>query len=272
MRIDILTLFPEFVAQVGAYGVTGRAVAGGLLDLHVWNPRDDADNRHGSIDDRPYGGGPGMVMQAEPLRRTLARARAARGGDGAPVIALTPQGERFDREWARRLAAGSGAVLVCGRYEGIDERFLAEDADFELSLGDFVVSGGELPAMLVVDAVARLLPGALGDADSAAEDSFERGLLDHPHYTRPPEFAGRGVPEVLMSGDHAAIARWREKQALGRTWLRRPDLLENLALSQRQRELLREFIRELDGTDRDRGTGNDAASSRGGSQAPDESL
>lgn len=245
MRVDILTLFPDFVAGVGAYGVTGRAVARGLLDLRVWNPRDDAGNRHGSVDDRPYGGGPGMVMQAAPLRRALARARAARGDDGAAVIALTPQGERFDHAWARRLAAGRGAILVCGRYEGIDERFLAEDVDFELSLGDFVLSGGELPAMVVVDAIARLLPGALGDEDSAAEDSFATGLLDHPHYTRPPELAGSGVPEVLLSGDHAAVDRWREKQALGRTWLRRPDLLEGLQLSERQRALLREFIESL---------------------------
>lgn len=244
MRIDILTLFPEFVSQVAAYGVTGRAVARGLLGLHVWNPRDDAGNRYGSVDDRPYGGGPGMVMQAPPLRRALARARAGRGGDGAPVIALTPQGERFDQDWARRLAEGNGAILVCGRYEGIDERFLEEDTDVELSVGDFVLSGGELPAMIVADAVARLLPGALGDADSAAEDSFAAGLLDHPHYTRPPDLAGSAVPEVLLSGDHEAIARWREKQALGRTWLRRPDLLEGLTLSERQRELLREFIQE----------------------------
>lgn len=244
MRFDVLTLFPEFVAQVAAYGVTGRAVSRDLLGVHVWNPRDDADNRHGSIDDRPYGGGPGMVMQAPPLRRALTRARADRGDDGAPVIALTPQGERFDQAWAARLAESGGAILVCGRYEGIDERFLKRDADFELSVGDFVLSGGELPAMLVIDAVTRLLPGALGDEDSAAEDSFSTGRLDYPHYTRPPDMDGNAVPEVLLSGDHAAIERWREKQALGRTWLRRPDLLEGLTLSERQRELLREFIAE----------------------------
>lgn len=244
MRFDILTLFPEFVSQIGAYGVTGRAVTGGLLGLHVWNPRDDAGNRYGSVDDRPYGGGPGMVMQAPPLRRALARARADRGDDGAPVIALTPQGERFDQAWAERLAAGGGAILVCGRYEGIDERFLERDADFELSVGDFVLSGGELPAMLVVDAIARLLPGALGGEDSAAEDSFSAGRLDYPHYTRPPDLEGDTVPEVLLSGDHEAIARWREKRALGRTWLRRPELLEGLELTERQRELLREYIRE----------------------------
>lgn len=245
MRFDILTLFPDFVSQVAAYGVTGRAVARELLSVHAWNPRADADNRHGSIDDRPYGGGPGMVMQAPPLRRALARARAGRGDDGAPVIALTPQGERFDQAWAARLAEGGGAILVCGRYEGIDERFLERDADLEMSVGDFVLSGGELPAMLVVDAIARLLPGALGDEDSAAEDSFSAGRLDYPHYTRPSALEGETVPEVLLSGDHGAIARWREKQALGRTWLRRPDLLEGLALSERQQELLREFIESL---------------------------
>ena len=173
---------------------------------------------------------------------------AGRGGDGAPVIALTPQGERFDQAWAARLAAGPGAILVCGRYEGIDERFMAADVDLELSIGDVVLSGGELPAMLVVDAVARLLPGVLGDADSAAEDSFAAGLLDHPHYTRPAALDDMAVPEVLLSGDHAAIARWREKQALGRTWLRRPDLLEGLVLTDRQRELLQEFIRETGGS------------------------
>lgn len=248
MRFDILTLFPDFVAAVADYGVTGRAVDRGLMELATWNPREDAGNRHGSVDDRPFGGGPGMVMQAPPLRRSLARARAGRGGDGAPVIALTPQGERFDQAWAARLAAGPGAILVCGRYEGIDERFMAADVDLELSIGDVVLSGGELPAMLVVDAVARLLRGALGDADSAAEDSFAGGLLDHPHYTRPAALDDAPVPEVLLSGDHAAIARWREKRALGRTWLRRPDLLEGLTLSDRQRELLREFIRETGGS------------------------
>lgn len=248
MRIDVLTLFPDLVSQVAAYGVTGRAVTRRILDLAIWNPRDDAGNRHGSVDDRPFGGGPGMVMQAPPLRRALARARAARGDDGAPVIALTPQGERFDQSWARRLVDGPGAILVCGRYEGIDERFLSADVDCELSIGDFVLSGGELPAMVVVDALARLLPGALGDADSAVEDSFEAGLLDHPHYTRPAELDGGAVPDILLSGDHAAVARWREKTALGRTWLRRPDLLEGRTLSERQKDLLREFILEQGGS------------------------
>lgn len=241
MRFDVISLFPELVAQVGAHGVTGRAVTRALLHIHTWNPRAQADNRRASIDERPYGGGPGMVMQAGPLNRTLALIRQQRG-DSAPVIALTPQGERFDHHWAVQLADGDGAILVSGRYEGIDQRFLAASADCELSLGDFVLSGGELVAMTVIDAVARLLPGALGDADSANQDSFAAGLLDHPHYTRPQFEAGRAVPSLLLSGNHAAIARWRLKQALGQTWLRRPDLLDGMTLSQEQRRLLAEFV------------------------------
>lgn len=246
MRFDVLSLFPELIAQVGAYGVTGRAAARDLLILHSWNPRDDARavdaNRHASVDDRPYGGGPGMVLQAPVLRACLQRARA--GGAAGPVLALSPQGARFDQAWARRLAGEGAAILLCGRYEGIDERFMAREVDAEISIGDFVLSGGELPAMLVIDAVARLLPGALGDAGSAAEDSFAAGLLDHPHYTRPPDDAGDTVPAVLLSGDHAAIARWRLKQALGRTWLRRPDLLDAFSLDAEARELLAEFVSE----------------------------
>lgn len=245
MRFDVVTLFPEFVAQVGAYGVTGRAVERGLLALHTWNPRDEAGNRHGSVDDRPYGGGPGMVMQVGPLRRTLERVRAERK-DRAPVVALTPQGESFNQSWARALVERGGAVLVSGRYEGIDERFMETEVDVELSLGDFVLSGGELPAMAVIDAAARLLPGVLGDDASAQEDSFTDGLLDHPHYTRSEGNEAGPVPEVLLSGDHAAVARWRLKQALGRTWLRRPDLLVEKELTDEQRELLREFIRETE--------------------------
>jgi len=243
MRIDVLTLFPELVAEVGAWGVTGRAVERGLLALHTWNPRAYADNRHGSVDDRPFGGGPGMVMQGQPLEAALASARRARD-DPAPVIALGPAGERFDQAMAERLAAGPGAILVAGRYEGIDERFVRAHVDFELSIGDYVLSGGELAAMVVVDAVSRLLPGALGHEDSAAEDSFSAGLLDHPHYTRPRDDGRGDVPEVLFSGDHAAIERWRLKQALGRTWLRRPGLLDGVPLSDEARALLREFIAE----------------------------
>lgn len=241
MRIDVITLFPDFVSVVGGYGVTGRACANQLLDLHCWNPRDEAQNRHNNIDARAYGGGPGMVMQVAPLRRSLQAARSARA-DNAPVIYLSPQGERFDQAWARRLAAGDGAVLVSGRYEGIDERFIQSEVDMELSVGDFVLSGGELPAMLVIDAIARLLPGALGDGESAQQDSFSDGLLDHPHYTRPEQDEAGDVPAILLSGDHAAINRWRLKQALGRTWLRRPELLDGMDLSNEQQELLQEFI------------------------------
>ena len=244
MRIDVVTLFPEFVAAVADYGITGRAISNQLFALHTWNPRDQAQNRHNNVDARAYGGGPGMVMQVGPLRRSLQAVRAARG-DEAPVIFLSPQGERFNQSYARHLASGSGAILISGRYEGIDERFLQSEVDMELSVGDFVLSGGELPAMLVIDAIARLLPGALGDAQSAIQDSFSDGLLDHPHYTRPEQDAAGQVPEVLLSGDHAAIDRWRLKQALGRTWLRRPELVEELELSAEQRLLLKEFVAEL---------------------------
>ena len=244
MRIDVLTLFPEFVSTVAEYGITGRAASNKLFELHTWNPRDEAQNRHNSVDDRAYGGGPGMVMQIEPLRRSLKAVRAARD-DNAPVIVLSPQGERFDQAYARRLAAGSGAILISGRYEGFDERFIQSEVDLELSVGDYVLSGGELPAMVVIDAIARLLPGALGDAESAVQDSFTAGLLDHPQYTRPEHDKSGQVPEVLLSGDHAAIDRWRLKQALGRTWLRRPDLVENLELNTEKQQLLKEFLDEL---------------------------
>ena len=243
MRIDVVTLFPEWVGQLQEFGVVGRGLRESRLELACWNPRDDADNASGRIDDRPYGGGPGMVMQAAPLAATLDRVRAARKAR-APVIMPCPQGERFDQRWAERLAAGDGFVLVCGRYEGIDQRFVDAHVDIELSMGDVVLSGGELPAMMIIDAVARLLDGVLGDARSAVQDSFSTGLLDHPHYTRPDAALGRAVPEVLLSGDHARIARWREKQALGATWLHRPDLLDRLTLSAEQERLLAEFISE----------------------------
>ncbi|MDT0634046.1 tRNA (guanosine(37)-N1)-methyltransferase TrmD [Spectribacter hydrogenoxidans] len=242
MDIDVVTLFPELIREVERHGVTGRAAARGLVSLRTWNPRDRAGNRQGRVDDRAYGGGPGMVMQVAPLRDTLTAIRHTRETCG-PVLALTPQGERFSDGWARRLAQAPHLVLVCGRYEGIDQRVLDADIDAEISLGDFVVSGGELPAMLLLDAVIRLLPGALGDDESAADDSFAAGLLDHPHYTRPPG-GDEPVPPVLLSGDHAAIRRWRLKQALGRTWLHRPDLLDALTLTDEQRVLLAEFVAE----------------------------
>jgi len=241
MRIDVVTLFPELVQTVADFGVTGRAVDKGLLTLGLWNPRDYARDRHRSVDDRPYGGGPGMVMRVQPLREAI---REARGEEGGPVIYLSPQGRRLDQAGVQALAAYEHLVLVAGRYEGIDERVIAADIDEEWSIGDYVLSGGELAAMVVVDAVARLLPGVLGHEDSAEQDSFMSGLLDYPHYTRPEEIDGEWVPEVLLGGNHAAIRRWRQKQALGRTWLRRPDLLEALELNEEQRELLAEFVRE----------------------------
>lgn len=249
MRIDVVTLFPEWVGQLETFGVVGRGLSAGRLALKTWNPRDYAGNRNRRIDDRPYGGGPGMVMQAEPLARTLEAIRADHSVAAAgPVIMLSPHGARFDQSWAQRLATGEDFTLVCGRYEGIDQRLIDQCIDVELSVGDVVLSGGELPAMMVIDAVARLCDGVLGDARSAREDSFVSGLLDHPHYTRPEQAIGAAVPAVLLSGDHARIARWREKQALGMTWQSRPDLLVRLNLSERQQVLLAEYIAEHDAT------------------------
>ncbi len=244
MRIDVVTLFPEMIRAVTAFGVTGKAVERGILEVHTWNPRERATDRHRTVDDRPYGGGPGMVMKVEPLRSTLREARAA--APGSPVIYLSPQGRPLDQEGVAELASRPGLILLAGRYEGIDERLVDAEVDEEWSIGDYVLSGGELPAMVIIDGVTRLLPGALGHEDSAAEDSFASGLLDHPHYTRPEEIGGRAVPAVLRSGDHAAIRRWRLKQALGRTWLRRPELLAEMQLNDEQRELLEEFIHEQD--------------------------
>lgn len=244
MRIDVVTLFPEMIRACSDCGIQGRAIAQGLLELETWNPRDFTVDRHRNVDDRPYGGGPGMVMQVQPLRDAIRAARDA--GPAAPVICLSPQGARLDQQRTRELAREARLILVAGRYEGIDERLIALEVDEELSVGDYVLSGGELPALLVMDAVTRLLPGALGDADSAQEDSFMDGLLDHPHYTRPERIEGREVPAVLLSGDHAAIRRWRRKQALGRTWLRRPDLLARLRLDGEQQRLLDEFINEFE--------------------------
>ena len=241
MDIHIVSLFPDFAQQVARYGVTGRAVERGQLGLQCWNPREFAQDVHRTVDDRPYGGGPGMVMQIEPTRSALAAARKA-AGERAKVVYLSPQGETLTQQWAQRLATEPAMVLLCGRYEGVDERLIASEADLELSIGDYVLSGGELAAMVVVDAVARLLPGVLGDAESAEQDSFGAGLLDHPHYSRPEQSGQGAVPEVLLSGDHAAIARWRLQQALGRTWLRRPELLEALALNDEQEKLLKEMI------------------------------
>jgi tRNA (guanine37-N1)-methyltransferase len=245
-RIDVVTLFPELVRAVVDSGVTGRAAKAGLLELVTWNPRDYAHDRHRTVDDRPYGGGPGMVMSYPPLRDAIRAARAS-APEGARVAYLSPQGRRLDQAGVEELASRTGLVLVAGRYEGIDERLVEAEVDEEWSLGDYVLSGGELAAMAIVDSVTRLIPGALGDADSAEQDSFVDGLLDCPHYTRPEVADGRSVPDVLLSGDHAAIDRWRRKQALGRTWQRRPDLLERVTLDEEQRALLDEYIAEQAG-------------------------
>ena len=241
MRIDVVTLFPELVAAIGGCGITGRAVERGLLTLATWNPRDYTRDRHRTVDDRSYGGGPGMVMKVEPLRDAI---RAARAADTRPVrtVYLSPQGRRIDQAWVAAAADAGRVLLVAGRYEGVDERLIEAEVDEELSLGDFVLSGGEPAAMAVIDAVTRLLPGALGDAASATADSFADGLLDHPHYTRPEEFDGRRVPDVLVGGDHEAVRRWRLREALGRTWLRRPELIDARGLSDEEQELLAEFI------------------------------
>ncbi len=243
MQIAVVSIFPERVSQVGEYGVVGRAVDRQILSLHVENPRDHTEDVHRTVDDRPYGGGPGMVLKYEPATRAIEAAKA-RLPQGSPVICLSPQGKSFDQAVARRLSGLPGMVLLAGRYEGIDERLIEAKVDEELSLGDFVLSGGEIAAMAVIDAVARLLPGVLGDDESAGQDSFMEGLLDHPHYTRPESIEGRRVPEVLLSGDHAKIARWRHKQALGRSYLRRPDLVRKLDLDKEQRKLLDEFLKE----------------------------
>ncbi len=243
MHFDVVTLFPEMVATVADFGVVGRAQRNGLVSIGLENPRDHTSDVHRTVDDRPYGGGPGMVMKYEPLAGALEAARQ-RAPKGSPVVYLSPQGAVFDQATARRLAALPGVIMLAGRYEGIDERFIEAHIDEELSIGDFVLSGGEIAAMAVVDAVVRLLPGVLGDDDSAAQDSFMEGLLDCPHYTRPEEVAGRDVPDVLLSGDHAGIARWRMKQALGRTYERRPDLIEKLELNEEQQVLLDEYLEE----------------------------
>ena len=241
--VSVVTLFPDMLRDMPQYGVTGRALKSGIVDLSLHDPRTHAEDKHRTVDDRPYGGGPGMVMQVEPLRAALNEARASCGGE-AKVIYLSPQGRKLDQAGVAELAQTDRLILIAGRYEGIDQGLIDHEVDMELSIGDFVLSGGELAEMVIIDALTRLIPGALGHEDSAEQDSFVNGLLDYPHYTRPEEVAGRPVPKVLLSGDHAAIARWRLKQSLGRTWLRRPDLLEQVELSKQQQQLLDEFISE----------------------------
>ena len=243
MRIDVVTLFPEFVLQAAALGVVGRAQERGLLAVAAWNPRDFASDAWRTVDERPYGGGPGMLMLIDPLRATLSAARAA-AEVPAHVVYLGPQGARLTQRRVAQLARRPRLLLLCGRYEGVDERLLAAEVDEELSIGDYVLSGGELAAAVVIDAVGRLQEGALNHAESAAQDSFSDGLLDCPHYTRPEQHELGVVPQVLLSGDHAAIRRWRRQQSLGRTWLRRPDLLAQVELDATDRRLLDEFRRE----------------------------
>ncbi len=242
MRLDVITLFPDFMRQCAEVGVVGRARERGLLQLETWNPRDYADGNYRRVDDRPFGGGPGMLMLIEPLRACIDAAHAAAGP--APLIHLSPQGERLTQSSVRRLASMPRLLLLCGRYEGIDERLIAREVDEEISIGDYVLSGGELAAAVLIDAIGRLQDGALNDADSAAQDSFEDGLLDCPHYTRSDTEGTAGIPDVLLSGDHAAIRRWRRQQSLGRTWLRRPDLLARAQLDDNDRALLDAFRRE----------------------------
>ena len=242
LALAVVTLFPEMFGALTNWGVTGRAKEQGRYDLALVNPREFATDRHGTVDDRPYGGGPGMVMKAPIMEAALTGARSALGpkGSAAPVVAMSPQGRRLDDALVMELAQLPSFIVVAGRYEGIDERFLDAFVDREISVGDFVVSGGELPAMLLLDAVIRRLPGALGHSDSAEEDSFADGLLDCPHYTRPEEYHGQRVPQVLLSGDHGEIARWRRQQSLKRTAERRPDLMAELVLSEQDNALLEE--------------------------------
>ncbi len=245
MRIDVITLFPESLEELTGLGVTGRAIREGRVELKAWNPRDLATDRHRTVDDRPYGGGPGMVMAVEPLGSTIAAARKEHA-EGTRVSLMSPQGRKLDQAGVDELAGRQGLILVCGRYEGIDERLIESDIDEQWSIGDYVISGGELAAAVIIDAVTRLLPGVLGHEQSAVQDSFVDGLLDHPHYTRPEVVGGKAVPDVLLSGDHEAIRRWRRKQALGRTWQLRPDLLENRQMDEEAKLLLKEFRDELE--------------------------
>ena len=241
--LGVVTLFPEMFDAITQYGVTGRAVKQGIMQLQCFNPRDFTSDKHRTVDDRPYGGGPGMLMMVQPLTEAIRAAKQAAGGK-VHTIYLSPQGRKLDQQGVAELATHDKLLLVAGRYEGIDERVIESEIDEEWSVGDYVLSGGELPAMTLIDAVSRLVPGVLGHDLSAAQDSFSEGLLDCPHYTRPEVLANKQVPSVLLSGNHEEIRRWRLKQALGRTWLRRPDILKPLALTKEQRKLLAEFQQE----------------------------
>ena len=248
MRFDVISLFPELVEQSASMGVVGRAITNGLLQLKLWNPRDFTTDPHRTVDDRPFGGGPGMVMKVEPLKKAIEAARCA-AEQPAKVIYMSPQGRTLDQSGVEYLSQFPRLVLLAGRYEGIDERLIESHIDEEWSIGDFVLSGGELPALVLMDAVSRTLPGVLGHGLSAEQDSFASGLLDCPHFTRPDVYDGEAVPAVLLSGDHKKIASWREKQALGKTWLKRPDLLDKIKLSKHQMKLLDEYKAEVDVND-----------------------
>ncbi|HET9580997.1 MAG TPA: tRNA (guanosine(37)-N1)-methyltransferase TrmD [Usitatibacter sp.] len=247
MHFDVITIFPEMLEALTRHGITRRALEEGIFELKAWDPRDFTTDNYRRVDDRPYGGGPGMVMMAEPLQAAIRAARErqrAAGVERPKVLLMSPQGERLSDEVVAALAREQGLVVIAGRYEGVDERLVRQHVDREVSIGDYVTSGGELPAMVMIDCIVRRLPGSLNDAESASQDSFSAGLLDWPHYTRPEVWNGAAVPEVLLSGNHAAIARWRRKQALGRTWDRRPDLIDEQLLSREDRKLLEEYRRE----------------------------
>jgi tRNA (guanine37-N1)-methyltransferase len=247
MHFDVVTLFPEMLEAIARHGITRRALEEKVFELKAWDPRDFTTDNYRRVDDRPYGGGPGMVMLAEPLQdcidAAISRQREA-GVERPTVLLMSPQGERLTEALVKELAGQAGLVVIAGRYEGVDERLVKRSVDREISIGDYVTSGGELPAMVMIDCIVRRLPGSLNDAESASQDSFSAGLLDWPHYTRPEEWKGARVPEVLMSGNHAAIERWRRKQALGRTWDRRSDLVDEKSLSREDRQLLEEYRRE----------------------------
>jgi len=246
MEIGLITLFPEMFDALN-YGVIGRAIKQNIIKLQHWNPRDFTTNKHRTVDDRPYGGGPGMLMKVPPLQDAISDSRKKM--KDAKVIYVSPQGRRFDQTAAKKMATQKGIIFLAGRYEGIDERLIETDVDEEWSIGDYVLSGGELAVMVMIDAITRLLPNVLGDEQSAEMDSFMDGLLDHPHYTRPETLNKLAVPKVLLSGNHAEITRWRLKQSLGRTWLRRPDLLEKIKLDELQQDLLKEFINDIRGNE-----------------------
>jgi tRNA (guanine37-N1)-methyltransferase len=245
MRFDVVTLFPDMILDAASYGVTGTAIKHDVVGLSVWNPRDYTQDKHRTVDDRPYGGGPGMVMKYQPLNNAVNAAKLDADSQKSKVVYLSPQGKQMTQDLVNSAGELSQLILIAGRYEGIDERFIESVCDEEWSLGDYVISGGELGALVVIDAITRLIPGVLGDDDSAKQDSYMDGLLDYPHFTRPEEIDSQTVPKVLLSGNHQLIDRWRMKQALGRTELRRPDLLEKNELSAEQNALLKEFRNEV---------------------------